>query len=51
MNEFENLVYKMRIAQSRYFANRTKENLIRSKNLETLVDEHFRKILNPNLFE
>lgn len=40
MNEFEQLVYEMRVAQINYFRTRSKDALKESKQLERKVDEY-----------
>lgn len=40
MNEFEELVYEMRCAQTNYFRTRSKEALHQSKQLEKRVDKY-----------
>lgn len=50
MNEFEQLVFKMRTAQKDYFKTRDKNHLRRSKELERWVDEHLDAKNNPKLF-
>lgn len=49
MNEFEELVMKMRRAQKDYFAKRSANILMLSKSLEREVDKHLENINNPKL--
>jgi hypothetical protein len=49
MNEFEQLVNKMRIAQKNYFKTRDKYWLKKSKEIESQVDKHIADITNPEI--
>lgn len=49
MNEFEDLVFRMRAAQNNYFKKRSKYWLVASKELESEVDHWLNNINNPKL--
>lgn len=57
MNEFEELVFQMRTAQINYYrtpkhkVTEKKHALTRAKELESKVDNHLGKIVQPEMFD
>lgn len=47
LNEFKDLVRRMREAQKKFFRMKTSENLYAAKNLERMVDEIISKQNQP----